>query len=65
MSFATAFDAAIRNEFLDLGDVLELGGLPDDLQPSVSAGELTLDEARAIVVERAVARTALDGGEGR
>lgn len=53
MTFTTAFDRAIRNALVDLDEVLEAGALPDDLHAEVVRGELTLDEARAIMSERA------------
>ena len=53
MTFTNAFDAAIRNALVDLDEVLEAAALPDDLHARVVRGELTLDDARAIMSERA------------
>lgn len=65
MSFGRAFDAAVRNALLDVGDVLDIGSLPDDLQRRVSSGELTLAQAAEILLERSGASAPSQQGGSR
>lgn len=53
MTFDVAFDQAVRNALLELDDVLELGAIADDLQPRVTRGELTLEQAWELMLDRA------------
>lgn len=52
MTFVVAFDEAVRNALVELDEILELGAVADDLQPRVTRGELTLEEAWELMLER-------------
>jgi hypothetical protein len=53
LTFAEVFDRALRNVLMEIDEVLEVAGLPDDLQELVADGELTLEEARERMEARA------------
>lgn len=55
MTLAAVLDSALLGALRAEGDVLDLASLPDDLLVQVTDGQLDLEQARALVVERAQA----------
>lgn len=59
MTLAAVLDSALLGALRAEDDVLDIASLPDDLLVQVTDGQLDLEQARALMVERAQA----DGAE--